>query len=295
VTGWTGTLPATGHPCLGYCVNRPAQLTRRREWSGDSVVGTIRPRQFHLIPGNEPTEWQRHGSSDMLTVHVRQDLVDRVASDLLSRSVKNYSVDLPLGATDPLLEQMVLAALSTLRRPEDGSSVLYVDSLAYMLATHLVHTYGAVPTVASEHEPVLTGPGVRRIPDLVEAHLAEDLSVDVLAREAGLAPRAFARAFRRQFGTPVHQYVLERRLEKAKELLAATDESIVEIALRTGFSSQSHLATAFRKLTGFTPKQYRKSSAGKAAIIASSAGKAGRGLSTSGEAGHAKTAGASGR
>ncbi len=259
VVGWTGTLPATGHPCLGYCVHRPAHLRRRREWSGESIVGTIKPRQFHLIPGDEPTQWQRHGSSDMLTVHIRQDLLDRIASEFTGHDVSGYAVDLRLGTSDPLLEQMVLAALRTLRDPEHGSSALYIDSLAHAIATHLVHSYGTTRGCVPADETAHASTGIRRIADFVAANLGEDLSIEVLAREANLSPRAFTRAFRKHFGTPVHRFVLDLRLAKAKEMLIATDESIVEIALRTGFSSQSHLATAFRKLTGITPKAYRQS------------------------------------
>jgi AraC family transcriptional regulator len=135
---------------------------------------------------------------------------------------------------------------------------LYVDSLAHAIATHLVHSYGTRRGAIHADEKVHASAGIRRIPDFISANLCEDLSIEVLAREANLSARAFSRAFRKQFGTSVHQFVLERRLAKAKEMLTATDDSIVDIALRTGFSSQSHLATAFRNLTGMTPKAYRQ-------------------------------------
>lgn len=258
VKSWTGVLPATGHPCLGYCVNRPAQLSRQGGTKGQRLNGTLRPRQFHLIPANEPTEWRRHGTSDMLAVHVRQELIDEVASQMLRRRQSGFSVDLAIATTDPLLEQIVLALLTRLRQPEDGVSGLYVDSLAHMLAAHLVQVYGGANRDMREYAAPMARSSVRHMRDVIEANLGDSLTVDRLAREAGLTPRAFTRAFRRQFGVPVHQFVLGRRLQRAKDLLATTDDSIIDVALQTGFSSQSHLSTAFRKLTGLTPGEFRR-------------------------------------
>ncbi len=98
---------------------------------------------------------------------------------------------------------------------------------------------------------------MRRIRDLIEERLAEDLSLEALAAEIGVSPRTLSRVCLKQWGTTVHQYVLSRRVERAKTMLLSTDLAATAIAFDTGFSSQSHLATAFRRLTGLTPKHYR--------------------------------------
>jgi AraC family transcriptional regulator len=105
---------------------------------------------------------------------------------------------------------------------------------------------------------------MRRLRDYIEVALDKELSLERLAGEASLSPHTLPRAFLRAFGETPHQYVLQRRLARAKELLIATDLPIVEIALATGFSSQSHLASAFRRLTGITPGEYRREAGNKA-------------------------------
>lgn len=261
VNSWSGELAPTGHPCLAYCVRRPAQLRRRIRGSGGLQVGTVQPRQFLMIPAHEATEWHRHGSSDMMMLYLRQDFIDSVARECRSRTAGGRSIDLALGATDPLLEQLALAVLRVLEAPEDGGSALYVDSLVHTLAAHLLRLDrlggGRADDVGPGSRLDVGGSGLRRTLDLVEAELDGELTVAKLAREAGLLPQTFARSFSRAHGTTVRQYVLQRRVEKAKHLLASTDVPIVDVALQTGFSSQSHLSTSFQKRLGVTPARYR--------------------------------------
>jgi AraC family transcriptional regulator len=93
----------------------------------------------------------------------------------------------------------------------------------------------------------------RRIYDYIESHLDAKISLEVLSSMAGLSPYHFARAFRQSFGTPPHGYLLQRRLERVKELIRNSELPLSEIALATGFSDQSHLARHFRRQTGMSP------------------------------------------
>lgn len=259
VEPWTGTLDPVGNPCLGYCVNRPAQIRRRIGRGGTTETHTLRPRQFHLIPAHDESEWQRRGRSEMLAMHLRQGLIDDTARQMCSATAPRVELDVPLGTSDPLLEQLALAILEVMREEPDPSSALYVDELVHAMVVRLVRIYtenGRSSRAGPERE-VLDCGEMRRVRDLVEEHLAEDLSLETIAGVVGVSPRSLSRACLRQWGTTVHQYVLSRRVERAKNLLLSTDLTITSIALDTGFSSQSHLATAFRRVTGLTPKNYR--------------------------------------
>ncbi|PIK72452.1 DNA-binding protein, partial [Methylobacterium frigidaeris] len=259
VEPWTGTLDPVGNPCLGYCVNRPAQVHRRIGRGGPAETRTLRPRQFHLIPAHDESEWQRRGRSEMLAMHLSQDLIDETARRMWSASATRVALDVPLGTADPLLEELALAILDIMREPPDPASNLYVDELVHAMVVRLVRTYTANGRSARPG-PDADQPDradLARVRDLVEAHLAEDLSLETIARAVGVSPRSLSRAFLQHWGTTVHQYVLSRRLERAKTMLRATDHTITSIALDTGFSSQSHLATVFRKVTGLTPKEFR--------------------------------------
>lgn len=98
--------------------------------------------------------------------------------------------------------------------------------------------------------------------DYIEAHLEEDIRLSDLAAIACLSQHHFSRAFKASTGKPPSIFVLERRVEWARKLLATTDQSIAWIAHTCGFSSQSHMTTAFRKLAGVTPAQFRKEGGG---------------------------------
>ena len=91
------------------------------------------------------------------------------------------------------------------------------------------------------------------------ADRTERRSLSSLARESRLSPFHFSRAFKQSFGIPPHRYLTSRRIERAKALLAERTLSVTEIGLGVGFSETSSFTAAFRKLTGETPTEYRRS------------------------------------
>ena len=99
---------------------------------------------------------------------------------------------------------------------------------------------------------------LKRVIDLVEARLDEELSLAELAGAARLSSSHFARAFKRTTGVAPYRYVLARRIGRAQSLLADTRLPIIEVAARCGYSDPGHFATLFRRETGYSPRQYRK-------------------------------------
>lgn len=91
----------------------------------------------------------------------------------------------------------------------------------------------------------------------IAERLHEPLSVEDLARRAGCSPYHFARLFRRHTGTPPHEYIIGKRMEKAKELLQWTELPIAEISRRIGFGTQAHFTATFRERVGLTPTAFR--------------------------------------
>jgi transcriptional regulator GlxA family with amidase domain len=93
--------------------------------------------------------------------------------------------------------------------------------------------------------------------EYVEAHLSESMDLPELAGIAGLSVFHFARQFKQSAGVTPHHYLVQRRVERAQDMLSRTDLSLSEIALAAGFSDQSHLARHFRQMLGTTPGEFR--------------------------------------
>ena len=97
-----------------------------------------------------------------------------------------------------------------------------------------------------------------RARDIVDGHYAEPLDLEGLARAAHVSPRHFSREFRRTFGETPYQYLLTRRLERARHLLRTTDLQVAEICLAVGFASVGSFTTTFRRHVGVSPTAYRR-------------------------------------
>jgi AraC family transcriptional regulator len=94
--------------------------------------------------------------------------------------------------------------------------------------------------------------------EYIEEHLDAGPSLEQIAAVARLSPFHFARQFRAATGLPPHQYVIARRVERARQLLeGGSDRSLAEVAMRVGFSDQSQLSRHFKRLVGVTPGKFR--------------------------------------
>lgn len=96
-----------------------------------------------------------------------------------------------------------------------------------------------------------------RAKDLVDARYREPLDVGALARAARLSPAHFSREFKRAFGESPHQYLLNRRLERAAALLRSTDRSVADICFTVGLRSVGSFTTSFGRVFGMSPTAYR--------------------------------------
>jgi transcriptional regulator of acetoin/glycerol metabolism/AraC-like DNA-binding protein len=113
------------------------------------------------------------------------------------------------------------------------------------------------PAPAARPHGGLAPGALRRVREHMEAHLSESMDLTELAAVAGLSIHHFARGFKQSVGVAPHHYLVQRRVERAQDMLANTDLSLSEIAYAMGFSDQSHMARHFRQLLGVTPGQFR--------------------------------------
>ena len=251
------TEPAIGHPFLIYHLTRPTEVTRKIEGAPRERT-LIGPRRICLTPGNTVTHWQHHGHPEILQVYLRQSLYENAVSEMYGCDASSAEIVPRFAAVDPLLEQLAIAITTALRdgTAEDG---IYVETLAQTLAVHLarMHCSRSRP-VRTPRFDTIPGPKMRRLIEFIEENLDSNLSLETMAAEVIVSPRYLPRAFKTAIGQSPHRYVLARRIERAKELLHSTDMPIVDVALASGFSSQSHLSNWFLREVGISPAAYRR-------------------------------------
>jgi AraC-like DNA-binding protein len=151
----------------------------------------------------------------------------------------------------PILHLM--RALAAEARAGTPSGLAFVDALMRALGLQLVQQAGG-PVRRMERSRGGLAPGVRRrILERMEAQPDARLTVDELARDAGLSPGHFAHAFKRSVGRAPHQHLLALRLEAARRLLDAPDAVLSDVAWRTGFADQAHFSRFFKRQFGISP------------------------------------------
>lgn len=156
------------------------------------------------------------------------------------------------GVQAPALRH-VISALASEAEAGGPTGLPFVETLTTALSLQVVQKFGAAKELPPPSRGGLSPAARRRVAELIEARLEEGVSVEELAREAGLSPFHFHRAFKQTFGRPPHQHLLSLRLERARRLLETPEASLAGIAHRLGFSDQSHFTRMFRKQFGVTP------------------------------------------
>lgn len=222
-------------------------------WTATGGEARLAPRDGHVLinPAGEPHAAEWRGSWDCVGFYLDPAHTAGVARELGMpceiAPVYDGSDRAVHGIARGLLEEA---------HDDPLTCRLYAESLADFLALRLLR--GA----ARKRLPAeaLTGAQLRRVTEYVAAHLDRDLSAAELAALIDLSAFHFSRRFKASTGMAPYQYVTRRRISLAQELLARTRMSIAEISYRTGFSSQSHLGSRFKKIVGVTPRRYREQS-----------------------------------
>ncbi|MCA1994386.1 MAG: AraC family transcriptional regulator [Coleofasciculus sp. S288] len=157
-----------------------------------------------------------------------------------------------------LLIYSICLALKTALEVNGAGSCIYAESLATALSVHLLRYYSTRKHNLREHESGLPKQKLKQAVDYINEHLSEDLSLTEIAAELRMSQYYFCRLFKQSTGMSPHKYLIQQRIEQAKQLLKQKELTVTDVALTCGFANQSHFAKYFRLYTGVTPNQFRK-------------------------------------
>ena len=139
------------------------------------------------------------------------------------------------------------------------SNQLYVESLFNTFLLHLLRHYCTSTINLDDSQGGLSRQQLHRALEMIDTSLDQSLSIKEIEDELDMSSYYFCRRFRQSMGVPPYKYLIQQRVERAKQLLRhQPHQTILDIALDCGFASHSHLNRHFRKLTGITPRAYRQ-------------------------------------
>jgi len=228
-----------------------------RLWVDDKFVptgeiGAFRTNVIDLAA--EPAMWADQGIH-YVHYHLRRSAIDETAADLGFEPIGD--VRLSIAEQDAVLAQITRSALSVLDNAAAPSS-LALDHLELILAAHVMQRYGAPKHVRPASKGGLAAWRRREVTEMLRENLDGAIRLADLARACDLSVSHFARSFKITFGVSSHRWLTERRLERAKELLALARTPLVDIAGQCGFGDQAAFTRTFHRVVGVTPGQWRR-------------------------------------
>lgn len=235
---------------LGYV---PRQVSHIGEHEYD---GPLQPGDLLLIPAEVSLFGACETSDEVLAFVIEPALLRQIALETECIDPDRVELLTTLKVRDPQIELIAQLMQAELQQGKCGTQ-LYLDSLANLLAIHLLRHYTAYPASLRAYEGGLAATKLRQVLNYISTYVEQDITLSDLAEIAGMSQCYFVSLFKQSMGITPWQYVVQQRLERAKGLLRQGELTLAQIAIGCGFNSQSHFTEQFRKATGVTPKRYR--------------------------------------
>ena len=256
-------------------LNEPESVTEPRMWVRHQPVLVMALRTGSVELGLRRSEMMRltYGAGEMclLPRHfetwVRSDdlhylyLSVGISDAALAAACDGTRGDVELRRVERLIDARVgalAAAVNAERVAGFPSGRLFLDSVEQALAVALVNDYALGHRSVQTYRGGLGPSRLRRIKELVDAKMEDDLTLCEMAQSVELSTAHFSRMFRKSTGETPHKYLLRQRVERAKEMLRSADARVMDVAVACGFKTQQHFAQAFRHVCRVSPTEYRQ-------------------------------------
>ncbi|HVY05270.1 MAG TPA: AraC family transcriptional regulator [Burkholderiales bacterium] len=229
-----------------------------RESGGDIAEKDLEAGLVSIHPSDTPVRWSWDTRLSFTMMSLEPEYLQKVAHESFDLDPAQLKLQTVEGRRDPVIAS-IAGALTREAMNADAGSRLYAESLANMLAVHLVRNYTGQPVPAESEKASVVPRSVMQAMKYIHENYANDVSLADIAGAAHLSSYHLTRVFKKATGMSPHQYLVQVRVNSARSLLTAGagDRSLAEIAAAVGFSDQSHLTRHFKRMLGVTPKQLR--------------------------------------
>jgi len=212
---------------------------------------TVPPQSLWVSPSADPITLRLNSTLRYLRVSIDPLHLGRLISPSLD-DVGPVRLRRTYGVQSPQIAHLMLA-LQAEADSRNPSGLAAIEAVTTALGQHLVREAGGETPRPVRIHGGLAAVAKRRVLEMIDATLDARLTIETLAREVGLSPAHFARAFKETLGRAPHQYLLALRLARARRLIETSNASLSDIAQRTGFADQAHLTRLFKRAFGRTP------------------------------------------
>jgi AraC family transcriptional regulator len=245
------TAPPLARHYLSITLDGPTQV--ERDLHGDRETAKFAPGTSLIMSADQPNSWRWDRPTEEIHFYLCPDFLRRIGE---AANVTDIALIERFAFADERLQQLASTLVEEIRSPGVATD-LWTESVTNVLYMHILRHYCESRNTLEQPQTGLTAAQLRHVEEFATENLDQEVTLTQMAEVAGVSRFHFAHMFKRSVGTPPHQWLMARRIERAKELLVTTNRSITEIAFDVGYQSQSHFGHVFRRATGVTPRQWR--------------------------------------
>ncbi|WP_439394638.1 helix-turn-helix domain-containing protein [Bradyrhizobium sp. PMVTL-01] len=239
-------------------IYRHGQSRMRRRCEAGWQGALVRPRTISILGAGTPSRWEWDQPIEVSHLYLSSGLLSETCARAFERDYRRLIAKDALEVDDGKLLALADMMIDELRAPSAGGTLL-IDTLAQAMSVRLLRDYHHDRREETKPAWQLTAAQKRRALGFIETHLSRDFELEQLAREAGISEYHFIRCFKASFGLSPYQFVIRKRLDRAVEMIRESPLPLSEVAVACGFSDQSHMTRAFKRILGITPGVVRSS------------------------------------
>lgn len=217
----------------------------------------LAPGTVFFIPPNTTFEAEVESSGEIINVYISEQLFKNIEKDFLRASESRFSLGYRFSVSDSFLSQTMLSIKEIVERGGTFARI-ELEYFVRVLTARLFAKYSKQCTAEYAGESGLPADVLEHTLAYIDQNLHRRLTANTLSTMTGLGSAQFARLFKRSTKITLHQYIILRRIERARTLLEETRLPVVEVAQECGFADQVHLTRFFSRVVGTSPASFRR-------------------------------------